>query len=127
MKAAEQYFAVVSSIGDGGFSAFLRNCAQTEPSPILLFILWHHEWPPSPPKQPPNGYPHPQNNPRMATFTPQTTPEWLPSPPKQPPNGYPHPPNNPRMATFTPQTTPEWLPSPPKQPPNGFTHHQTAP
>ena len=27
----------VSSIGDGGSGAFLRNCAQTEPSPILLF------------------------------------------------------------------------------------------
>ena len=26
-----------SSIGDGGSGAFLRNCAQTEPSPILLF------------------------------------------------------------------------------------------
>ena len=29
-----------SSIGDGGFGAFLRNCAQTEPSPILLSIKW---------------------------------------------------------------------------------------
>ena len=26
-----------SSIGDGGFGAFLRNCAQTKPPPILLF------------------------------------------------------------------------------------------
>ena len=26
-----------SSIGDGGFGAFLRNCAQTKPSPILRF------------------------------------------------------------------------------------------
>ena len=74
-----------------------------------------------------NGPPHPPNNPRMATLTPQTTPEWLPSPPKQPPNGYLHPPNNPRMATLTPQTTPEWLPSPPKQPPNGYLHPPNNP
>ena len=26
-----------SSIGDGGSGAFLRNCAQTKPSPILRF------------------------------------------------------------------------------------------
>ena len=30
-------FMNASSIGDGGSGAFLRNCAQTEPSPILLF------------------------------------------------------------------------------------------
>ena len=28
---------IVSSIGNGGSGAFLRNCAQTEPSPILRF------------------------------------------------------------------------------------------
>ena len=31
------HFVTDSSIGDGGFDAFLRNCAQTKPSPILLF------------------------------------------------------------------------------------------
>ena len=31
-----------SSIGDGGFDAFLRNCAQTEPSPILRFCRMVH-------------------------------------------------------------------------------------
>ena len=34
----------LSSIGDGGFSAFRRNCAQTKPSPILLFYLWEIKW-----------------------------------------------------------------------------------
>ena len=29
-----------SSVGNGGFNAFLRNCAQTEPSPTLLSIKW---------------------------------------------------------------------------------------
>ena len=32
----------MSSIGDGGFDAFLRNCAQTEPSPILRFCRMVH-------------------------------------------------------------------------------------
>ena len=31
-----------SSIGDGGFGAFLRNCAQTKPSPILRFRRMVH-------------------------------------------------------------------------------------
>ena len=34
----------MSSIGDGGFDAFLRNCAQTKPSPILRFAEWSIEW-----------------------------------------------------------------------------------
>ena len=33
---------LVSSIGDGGFGAFLRNCAQTKPSPILRFRRMVH-------------------------------------------------------------------------------------
>ena len=31
------HIKLVSSIGNGGFDAFLRNCAQTKPFPILLF------------------------------------------------------------------------------------------
>ena len=34
--------STLSSIGDGGFDAFLRNCAQTEPSPILRFCRMVH-------------------------------------------------------------------------------------
>ena len=33
-----------SSIGDGGFDAFLRNCAQTEPSLYYVSVEWSVEW-----------------------------------------------------------------------------------
>ena len=36
------YILSGSSIGDGGFGAFLRNCAQTKPSPILRFRRMVH-------------------------------------------------------------------------------------
>ena len=37
LKRVRSFVPYESSIGDGGSGAFLRNCAQTEPSPILLF------------------------------------------------------------------------------------------
>ena len=33
-----------SSIGDGGFDAFLRNCAQTKPSLYYVFVEWSIGW-----------------------------------------------------------------------------------
>ena len=42
MKTADFAFKLDSSIGDGGFDAFLRNCAQTKPSPILRFHRMVH-------------------------------------------------------------------------------------
>ena len=35
---------VISSIGDGGSGAFLRNCAQTEPSLYYVSVEWSVEW-----------------------------------------------------------------------------------
>ena len=34
----------MSSIGDGGFDAFLRNCAQTKPSLYYVSVEWSIGW-----------------------------------------------------------------------------------